>query len=89
MVREALNLRFPKRPLPRTLPPYDLTDVAPGMSSKVYSGWCEGQAMYSDSSVKQSGRLKAFRVVRAVKDRSLTALNTSQFTDGVAQLATP
>jgi hypothetical protein len=45
--------------------------------------------MYSDSSVKQSGRLKAFRVVRAVKDRSLTALNTSQFTDGVAQLATP
>jgi hypothetical protein len=33
------------------------------------------------SSVKQDGCLKAFRVVRGVKDQSLTTLNTSQFTD--------
>jgi hypothetical protein len=32
-------------------------------------------------SVKQDGRLKAFRAFRAVKDQSLTALNTSHFTD--------
>jgi hypothetical protein len=33
------------------------------------------------ASVKRDGRLKAFRAFRAVKDRSLTALNTSHFTD--------
>jgi hypothetical protein len=39
------------------------------------------------ASVKQDGHLKVFRVVRAVKDRSLTALNTSQFTDEGSALA--
>jgi hypothetical protein len=33
------------------------------------------------ASVKRDGRLKAFRAFRAVKDQSLTALNTSHFTD--------
>jgi hypothetical protein len=36
---------------------------------------------FGTTSVKRDGRLKVFRVVRAVKDQSLTALNTSQFTD--------
>jgi hypothetical protein len=35
----------------------------------------------ADASVKQDRHLKAFRAVRVVKDRSLTTLNTSQFTD--------
>jgi hypothetical protein len=35
----------------------------------------------STTSVKQDGCIKAFRAVRAVKVRSLTALNTSHFTD--------